>query len=110
MEVPPQFGHLTILRILEYRNILEKINIEFLYNSLEVIDLSYDSIEELQLKFPDGGTILKHLNLNLGELPNITIDSIGGRDKTRHSSLLSIRFENKKITEYQVLALIPNFL
>lgn len=110
LEVPLQLVHLEILKVLEYRNFLEKINIEFLNNSLEVIDLSYDSIEKLQLKFPDGDTKFKQLNLNLGELPDITIESIGDRDKTKHSSLLSIRFENKKITEYQILALIPKFL
>lgn len=109
LEVPPQLGHLENLRVLKFNDRMKIFKIEFLHNSLEVLDLSHNSIDELQLKFPDDDTKLKQLNLRSTGLKNITMESIGHGDKSKHSSLLSINLsDNKMLTENQILALIPN--
>lgn len=110
-EMPPHVGHLKNLKILRLdRNNITKANVEFYNNSLEILDLSENRIEELKLSFPDGDTKLKQIYLKRNKLKKISMETIGHKGKTRHSSLYElVLVDNKSLSGEQVAALAPYF-
>ncbi|KAG5422339.1 hypothetical protein I9W82_001434 [Candida metapsilosis] len=106
-EFPTQIGHLKNLRIFKYSSSEKKLNIEFFHNSLEVLSIDCP-LYELELKFPEGDTKLKQLNLSMRGLKDLTMESIGHKESTKHSSLLSINCKTEKaVTEEELSALVP---
>lgn len=60
----PQLGKLRNLKYLRLlMDTIKEAVIEFSSNSLEVLNLSHNQIEKLQLTFPEGDTNLKQLDL-----------------------------------------------
>lgn len=58
--IPPQLRKLRNLKYLKLlMGTIKEAVIEFSSNSLEVLNLSHDQIEKLQLIFPEGDTNLK---------------------------------------------------
>lgn len=106
-EVPQQLGYLENLRYLQFsNNNVQLAIIEFHQSALEVLDLSYNVIEETHLSFPEGLTKLKQLDLSQNELKDITIENIGHNNKSFHSSLYELNLAYNELSEEKIEALI----
>lgn len=106
-KVPQQLGYLENLRYLQFsNNNVQLAIVEFHQNALEVLDLSYNAIEDIHLSFSEGPTKLMQLDLSQNELKDITIENIGHNSKSFHSSLYELNLAYNELSEEKIEALI----
>lgn len=97
-EIPSQWGQLRNLKRLKFReNHTKTAIIEFLYNSIEVIDLSKNGIKEVQLLFAPVSTKLQLLSLASNELMTISSESIGQNSKIKHERLKELILSGNRL-------------
>ncbi|CAK9683482.1 unnamed protein product [Candida parapsilosis] len=105
--VPTQLGQLSNLKKLRLSdNEIPRAVIEFKQNTLEVLDLSYNKIETIQLSFSDGPTQLKQIDLSQNELKSITMGHLGHGNGTFHNNLYELDLAYNMLMGEQVLALV----
>lgn len=105
-EVPPQIFQLRNLRYLGLgQNQIKCAIVSLSTNSLEVLDLSSNGIEEFHLSFPEGEIKLKQLDLGYNQLREISMDSIGHAEN--FGSFWELDLIGNPLSKDEIAKLIP---
>ncbi|CCG24240.1 hypothetical protein CORT_0F00100 [Candida orthopsilosis Co 90-125] len=111
-KVPQGLGHLKKLRyFMLTKSPIEHAVINFYSDSLEVLDLSSNRIENVQLTFPDGNTNLKRLDLGGNCLQDISLEDIGHTSKSKYSDLCELGlYDNRELSNDRITVLIQQLI
>ena len=77
----------------------------FCTNSLEVLNLSSNRIEEVNLVFPKGATNLKQLDLCGNQLKEVSIGSIGHNSESLLNNLYELSLSDNLLEANQIAVL-----
>lgn len=107
-EFPTQLCELKNLRVLDMSfNDMSKVQIDFQYNTIEVLNFGDNDITEIELRFPPTVTNLKVLDLSHNLLKELSMKSIGHTGQTLHSNLYGVILSgNTKFLKDKIGALI----
>lgn len=105
-EFPRLVCMLKNIRRLRVMGHIKWVNAKFESRHLEILDLSLNYIDDLELRFPEGVTNLKLLNLATNYLDRLTMNNIGHTKTTKHENLYELDISNNKLSSDKVRRLV----
>jgi len=106
VKIPSALSQLEKLRVLKLNhNQIKDAAMTFCTNSLEVLNLSSNRIEEVNLVFPKGATNLKQLDLCGNQLKEVSIGSIGHNSESLLNNLYELSLSDNLLEANQIAVL-----
>ncbi|KAI5960881.1 hypothetical protein KGF57_001813 [Candida theae] len=96
---PTELSKLRNLQVLDMSfNDISKLQVEFEYNTIEVLNLRNNDIADIELSFATPVTKLKSLDLSHNLLKHLSMKAIGQTEETRHANLYEIVLSGNDVT------------